>query len=266
MKKLLTLIILFQTFFVTAQNESDFQSIRSRFGEKTTLCDIALSFLTTPYVASTLETSDTERLIVNLNELDCVTFVETCIAFALITKEGKDDFDSFSRKLQQIRYRDGVIEGYESRLHYFSDWIYDNCRKGIIEDKTKSAGGRSFPIALSYMSKHAEAYPRLRNNPALQQKMRNIETEINKRTYHYIPKAEINKREKHINDGDIICFTTSVGGLDISHVAIAYRYKGSLTFIHASSQKRQVIIEPGSLASYCAKNKSNTGIMLLSLR
>jgi Protein of unknown function (DUF1460) len=41
--------------------------------------NIAKSFLNRPYKAKTLEGNATERLVVNLREFDCNTFVESCI-------------------------------------------------------------------------------------------------------------------------------------------------------------------------------------------
>ena len=47
-----------------------------------------------PYVASTLEASDNETLIINLRELDCTTFVENCIALTRVIKSGDSSFEN----------------------------------------------------------------------------------------------------------------------------------------------------------------------------
>ena len=64
--------------------------------------NIAKSFLNRPYKAHTLEGNQTEKLVVNLHEFDCSTFVETCIAMGLTYR--KDDIYSnecFIRTIQK---------------------------------------------------------------------------------------------------------------------------------------------------------------------
>ncbi len=225
----------------------------------------ALYFLETPYVASTLEINNTEQLVVNLRELDCMTFVENCIALTKTVCSDTLTFDRFTRELQKIRYRGGVIDSYPSRLHYTSDWITDNIAKQIISDRTKEIGGKPLQFTLKFMSTHPESYNALKNNPEYIARMQQVENAVNQRTYSYIPKNEIRKIENLIRDGDIICFVTSIDGLDISHLGIAYRKNGMLTFIHASTLANKVIVNPESIADYCAKMKRNSGIMVLGI-
>jgi len=99
------------------------------------VADIGFSFLGTPYVAATLENGLEEKLVINLRELDCTTFAETCLALARTVKSGKTDFESFAAQLEQIRYRDGIRNQYPSRLHYFSEWIHNNAEKKIISEE-----------------------------------------------------------------------------------------------------------------------------------
>ena len=86
---------------------------------KTTVA-IGKTFIGIPYVAKTLEIGETESLVVNLHGLDCTTFVENVLAFGLLLKDGKTDFDSFTNTLETIRYKEGKLDDYESRLHYFA--------------------------------------------------------------------------------------------------------------------------------------------------
>ena len=224
----------------------------------------ALAFLGTPYVAGTLEISKEEELIVNLHEMDCMTMVEYCLALARTTQMPSQDWESFERELKQIRYRNGMINGYISRLHYTTDWIFDNVGKGIFEDVTYALGGRKFKADVGFMSENYEKYPHLAENPDAVQQIALIEQTINARNnYFYIPKKEIAQYQSKIKSGDIICFTTSISGLDISHLGIAYWNKGRLTFIHASSSAKKVIINPESLIEYCNAIRSCTGIMVL---
>jgi len=239
-------------------------SIHPAYSPSELMVKAALFLLQTPYVAQTLEVNAEEDLVVNLHELDCMTFVENCLALSRSAQYPHPDFDYFVRQLTYIRYRGGFIQGYTSRLHYTTDWITDNVNKGTLEDVTYALGGKRFQPQVGYMSSHPEQYPALRNNPQDTETMAAIEKTINQRTiYHYISREEIVEKQSLIKDGDIICFTTNLPGLDISHVGIAYHNKGQLSFIHASTRYKKVIINTESLSDYCQMSKSNTGIMVL---
>ncbi len=232
------------------------------------ITETALFFLDAPYVASTLEANENEKLVINLREFDCTTFIENCIALtrtALLNT--KPDFVAFQNELQQIRYRNGIIKGYTSRLHYITDWIYENSRKEIISDRTKNAGGINFPVKLSFMSAHPTSYPALTSNPENIQFMQDIENLINSRKdyYYFIPKENLKECEKNIRTGDIIFFTTRINGLDVMHAGIAYRQGETLSFIHASSLYKRVIINPTSLTDYCLSGKNISGIIIVSV-
>ncbi|GHS95627.1 xylanase [Synergistales bacterium] len=203
-------------------------------------------------------------MLVNLREMDCTTFVENCLALARALQYPNPDTDYFKRELRQIRYRKGIINGYVSRLHYTSDWMFDNVEKGLIENVTYALGGYKWNPEVNFMSKNADKYPRLKSSPENVQGIEAIEKEINARkNYYYIPKAEVIKQQTLIKNGDIVCFTSNIAGLDISHLGIAYRHKGQLTFIHASSKAQKVIVNPESLTDYCRMIKTNTGIVVL---
>ncbi|MDR3340374.1 MAG: DUF1460 domain-containing protein [Candidatus Symbiothrix sp.] len=224
----------------------------------------ALFLLNTPYVAHTLEINKEEKLVVNLHETDCTVFVESCLALARALQSFQPGADSFQRELKRMRYRNGIIDGYISRLHYTSDWLYDNRGKGIIDDMTGALGGRKIKPDIHFMSDNYTKYTALANNPENVQSIRVIEQEINARgNYYYIPKHEISQHQSLIRNGDIICFTTAIPGLDISHLGIAYWHKKQLTFIHASSTAKKVIVNPESLVDYCNAIKAHTGIIVL---
>lgn len=224
--------------------------------------ETAKFFLGVPYVGKTLE-YEPERLIVNLREMDCMTFVENVLALAEASASGTPSWQTYLEKLQQIRYRDGKIEDYTSRLHYTSDWIYENEKKGLIADITKEIGGVPLAMDVSFVSTHPESYMRLQSHPEYIAVMAKKEKEINSRQYYYIPKEEIDKQEAQIRTGDIVCFVTSIKGLDISHVGIVHKEGDKMTFIHASSGKKRVIINEESLQDYVLGIKKSKGIMVL---
>lgn len=224
--------------------------------------ETAKFFLGVPYVGKTLE-YEPERLIVNLREMDCMTFVENVLALAEASASGTPSWQTYLEKLQQIRYRDGKIEDYTSRLHYTSDWIYENEKKGLIADITKEIGGVPLAMDVSFVSTHPESYMQLQSHPEYIAVMAKKEKEINSRQYYYIPKEEIDKREAQIRTGDIVCFVTLIKGLDISHVGIVHKEGDKMTFIHASSGKKRVIINEESLQDYVLGIKKSKGIMVL---
>ncbi len=226
------------------------------------LVNTAKLFLNTPYIANTLEINKEENLVVNLREVDCMTFVENCLALTLSMQSSQPDYSTFCDNLQKIRYRNGIIDGYPSRLHYSSDWIHNNDSTGIIHNITEEIGGKELPLYINFMSTHPESYKQLKAHPEDIDKIKEVEANINHRYHSYIPKGYISTCSNKIKNGDIIFFVTSVAGLDISHLGIAYWEKGQLTFIHASSKAMKVIINPEPLADYCQKSKSNNGIMV----
>lgn len=222
----------------------------------------ALFFLGVPYVASTLE-KEPEGLVANLHEMDCATFTDNVIALARTIKGDNPSFESYCLNLRQLRYREGVVAGYLSRLHYTSDWVYVNDKRGIVRDVNKETGGIPLKLHLSFMSTHPDSYRQLKGNPSLIEEIAQKEKEISARTtYYFIPRDKIEACAGKMQPGDMVCFTTAVKGLDTSHVGFIYKDGGRLTFIHASSLQKKVTVESSSLEEYVRKGKNTTGIML----
>lgn len=226
------------------------------------MVETARFFLGAPYVAGTLE-EEPERLVVNLRELDCMTLVETTTALVRTLRTGTLSYDAFCLSLQEARYRDGCIGDYTDRLHYTTDWIYENQRKGRLKDMTAEIGGKPLDLQLSFMSTHLDSYKQLKGNPSRVAVMAAKEKEISARKHFYIPQDEINVHAGKIRNGDIVCFVTTVKGLDISHVGIICREGEKLTFIHASTSKKQVIVNEDPLQEYVQGIKRNSGIMIV---
>ena len=226
------------------------------------ISSIARFFLDTPYKSNTLNTADGEKLIVNLRELDCVTFVENVLALAFLPEYTSSSEDAFKKNLQKIRYRDGIIEDFTSRLHYSSDWLYEMQQNLLLKDITADLGGIKQTKEINFMSGHHELYPALKNNPQLLTKIKNMEDSINKRTRYYIPKSDIDKVYSKIKAGDIILITTNIAGLDTSHLGIAILYNGTIHLLHASSEYKKVMISLSPLKEYMAGIRSQSGIII----
>lgn len=230
------------------------------------LIHTAKYFMDKPYVASTLETSGAERLTVNLREFDCTTFVENCIVLAGIIKSGDFSYPGYTQKLMEMRYRNGVVSGYPSRLHYTRDWIYENEKRGVLSNISVRSGGQKVRKTINFMTAHPESYKHLKNNPRNISRMEEIEKDISSRNdYAILPADSIENKKDNIKSGDIIVFATSLDGLDYSHIGIAYWQDGDLHFIHASSRYMKVVIESKTLSQYCRDSKNCTGVSVLRI-
>ncbi len=243
--------------------ENVFEALKTKKEASTAELVVAtgMQFLNTPYVAHTLE-SEKEELIINLRELDCTTFAENCLAIARTIKSGQPTFENFTNELQQLRYRHGKIEEYPSRLHYFSDWIYENAQNGAIKDVTQQVCNTPFPLQVDFMSTHPDSYKQLKQNSSWVEEMKTIEAAISQRTMYYVPVEKVEEVEDQLKSGDIIGITTSVKGLDMTHVGILIKVNGRIHLMHASSKLMKVVISEEPLAEYLKGGKSNTGIMV----
>lgn len=223
---------------------------------------IGHEFLGKPYVGYTLEKNENEQLVVNLSEFDCTTFAENCLALARTLKNPVCTFDSFKKELTKIRYRNGELTDYTSRLHYFSDWIFDNEKKNIVRNISCEAGNVPFNNYVDYMSQHSESYKMLKNRLNFVNIISATEKEISARQSCYIPKGEIQKYESQIQDGDILGITTNIKGMDISHVVLAIFENEQLHILHASSKYMKVVVSTETLSQYLANRKDATGIIV----
>ncbi|MBQ4029524.1 MAG: DUF1460 domain-containing protein, partial [Prevotella sp.] len=178
-----------------------------------------------PYVAKTLEGNDTEKLIINLRQLDCTTFVENVMALSICAQRRLYTFNDFCRYLKLLRYKNGMIS-YPTRLHYFTQWIADNTELGFVKEiqSPDSVFTRIQTLDINYMSTHSAQYPMLVRHPSWISEIEKCEIELQGKQFRYIPKEEINNSNAFrdaIKDGDIIAITTKKKGLDTSHIGFA---------------------------------------------
>ncbi|RUT73096.1 N-acetylmuramoyl-L-alanine amidase-like domain-containing protein [Ancylomarina longa] len=228
--------------------------------------EVAKMFMQTPYVGGTLESDGKEKLVVNFRELDCTTYLENVVALSKIMQ--KDNFQDadFLKELEHLRYRNGKLSDYASRLHYFSDWIYENEKKGIVENITARIGGVKYDKTINFMSTHIASYPALKADTSLVKQIQQTEKQINQRNLYYIPEEKIQSIEEKIQNGDLIAITTKIKGLDISHVGIAIKMQNRLHLMNASSRAHKVVISDLPLAEMLQKSKLQSGIMVVRLR
>jgi hypothetical protein len=225
------------------------------------VCSIGNYFLGAPYLAETLESGHKEKLVVNFAQFDCFTFVETVLALTRCVGNGKISLREFRWQLQLIRYRTGVMDGYSSRLHYFTDWLHDNKKKGVVSDISRQIGAKPQYKVINFLSAHRAAYPALQEENVFRE-IRKMEKIISRRKLYILPPAEFRSAEGRIKTGDIIALASSAAGLDVAHVGFALWYAKKLHLLNASRQEKSVVISSKPLIDYLRQNEKYTGIIV----
>ena len=235
----------------------------------------ARKFMGLPYVAHTLEVSDNERLVVNLDELDCTTYVDVVCALTLASRFGKTTFEDFCHYLRHQRYPRGIIRDYTSRNHYFSSWILNCEEQGFTHEITAAdcQKGKSPFIAkqqlkCNYMTKHPDRYKALAAHPEFIKGIKTTESQLNRMTVSYIPNSKLGLSRKAlscIHDGDILALVTSKEGLDVSHLGFAVWRNNRLYLLNASGLYRKVLINKETLQQYNTRIKSNIGTRVIRI-
>ena len=227
------------------------------------IVEVGEQFLGVPYVGGTLDKDKVETCTVILDKLDCVTYFETTLAISsLISSEIELNMSNIYDEVEYTRYRDGTLDGYESRLHYTSDWIIDNISKGIVSDITKSLGGEELDINVYFMSENPDKYKRLKDNPKLVDEISKIEDRVNENEFYYVPKENVADIESKLQSGDIVAIVTTIPGLDYGHIGLINKKDGEARFMHASLTKKKVIIDK-TISEYVSGISKFTGITVL---
>jgi hypothetical protein len=231
--------------------------LMGRFGQE---------LLGTPYVAHTLELDDRlEYCTVDFRGLDCVTFFENSLNLARIMRAGTPTQAALLNAIRLTRYRDGVQTDYTSRLHYTTDWIWDNARRGHVKDlAAELPGAEPFKQQVGFMSAHPESYRQLKANPDLVPAIRRTEATVNARPKMFVPLARIEAIEPLLQTGDIIGICTTVPGIDISHTGLCVKDdQGRARFMNASSKASNMkVVWDGPMHEAIASGARNTGIVV----
>jgi hypothetical protein len=228
------------------------------------------TFVGATYTPGTLEAAGPERVIIDLREFDCVTFIENMLAMtrfirhdgvaALVDRPAAEA--RYARYLEDIRYRGGHLDGYPSRLHYFSEWLSDNAARGRLRPLTRELGGVEDTAPLSFMSTHSTAYRQMAD-PGVREAIRAMEQRLNAGPVRwYIPEGRIADVADRIQDGDIIAATSTLPGLDVAHTGIALWRDGELHLLHAPLVGKSVEISVLPLAQRILDIKTQDGIMV----
>jgi hypothetical protein len=176
-------------------------------------------FLGNGYAESTLigDEDTPEVFVVNLQCVDCMTFVEYIEAMRL-----SSFFPDFIANLRKVRYKSGVVDFHE-RNHFFTDWKEFNA--DLVEDVTERIGGINTVCIRKKLNEKEDGTHFLRGIQAVIREIR------------YIPYGFIDSGvAENLETGDYIGIYSQLQGLDVSHAGIIVRLDGVVYFRHASSQ------------------------------
>ncbi len=221
---------------------------------------LGVRLLGLPYVEGALDVPETESLVVDLTGFDCVTYVEHVLAIAQAVKAGAPTYEAYTANLEDLRYRGGTLDGYCSRLHYFSDWMLDNERRGNVRLVSQEFGV-PFDKMISFMSEHRDAYPKFATDDEVLACIEDVEADLRDHGLHYVPQDRIRGVYDQLRAGDIIATATNVEGLDVTHTGFVYKHADGRTgFLHASLSGEVKIND--DLADYIRGNRAQTGIIV----
>jgi hypothetical protein len=256
----------------TVTEESEYQRLMQILGDRQlsklpfneVIQTISTQFIGGNYRESLLDQEETEKLFVSLTEFDCVLFVETVLAFSKNFLAANPSYGKFVQNVEEVRYVDGKLDGYCSRLHYFSEWIRDNQRKNIVQDITANLGGIPLKKTLNFMSSNWQKYPRLKNSETNYQCIlameKKIAEEMRSQPLQYIPSNQIRRIYPSLKAGDIIAVVTDIKGLDTTHTGLVYPTAKDTSFIHASPSGKVKVTK--DLQGYVERVDHAIGIMV----
>ena len=212
------------------------------------------------YQDGLLDVAAEETLVVDLTAFDCVLYVENVLALSRGIAKEDYSFATYVANLEDLRYRDGALDGYCSRLHYFTDWIFDNASREHVTNITQDLGAEALPKTLDFMTTHRGAYARLVSDSAFACIV-GMEEGIRGRELFYVPQNRIEDVYDQLEAGDVIATATHIGGLDVTHTGFVHRTDdGEIGFLHASSTGEVKVAD--DLAAYIRSNDVQIGIIV----
>jgi hypothetical protein len=224
-----------------------------------------------PYVAYTLEEymreggspRSREPLTLWLTRFDCVSLVESSLAVARASEgDAAPTWERFGHEVERMRYRGGLRKDYASRLHYFSEWISDGARRGLVRELGAELGGEVDARPLRFMTEHRDKYRALADEKVFAE-IAAMERGLDASPRHVVPTARIAEVSDRIESGDVLAFATAIPGLDVTHSAFAYRDReGVLRVLHAPLSGGAVEVSRLTLPEYVAAIKRSTGILV----
>ena len=247
-------------FWSFGQTVSDFLKAKEKLeftnDFKHNLVETAKLFVGIPYVAGTLEKAP-EQLVIDFTGLDCITFVENAIALTLAKDES-----NYRHILQNLRYRQGIIDGYPSRIHYLSEWLVRIGRQGIFT-QINNGGDLCFEPDLHFMSSNPKYYAALKNDSTAVNAIAKKEAAFNdmKIGFHFYSKNAF--EDRLLQHGDIVAFKSKKEGLDFDHLGLVVVENGQKLLLHASLDYKKVLITKESVKDYLMRIKKFDGVSIV---
>lgn len=188
---------------------------------------ISARFLGFPYQVNPLigSAQGAEVFVARLDGFDCVTFMETVLAFAWAK-----DVPEFLALLREIRYAQGQVS-WLARHHYATDWARQNIRRGFLRNLTVGEG-------TLVKQKRLDILPGLRPRMAC---------------FRYFPKRKLGRVGQRLTDGDLIFFVSTRPGLDVFHTGLIFRDDDRLILRHAARSRGGVVEQ--ELAEFVGANR-----------
>jgi hypothetical protein len=222
----------------------------------------AVRFQGTPYGAGGKGTRIDQTLI-NVEELDCVTFVENILALALTQKQIQQTpnfprHDSvrlytFAHTLNQIRYWQGEnCSKPEDRMHYFTAALNEFQKYGWVFNVATGGAGSVFYKKIDYITSNPKRY-NIDNRERMLQQERDL-TFLRRRYFHL---NQLYMYEAIAQPGDIISLATDVPGLDVSHTGFIDLENGVLKFTHSTAVGKRLQVR----ADFCDYMAGRTSII-----
>jgi N-acetylmuramoyl-L-alanine amidase-like protein len=221
------------------------------------------AFMLEAYIKAGGNPAGLEPLALSLTKFDCVTLVESCLAVARASdKSATPSWQAFAHEIERMRYRGGKREGYASRLHYFSEWITDGERRGLVHDLGKELGGVNDTRPLRFMTEHRSSYPALADD-GVYRAIGEMERSLDNNPRYVVLAERIPQVVDRIETGDVLAFATSTPGIDVSHAAYAYRTPdGILRVLHAPLSGGAVETTRTTLPEYVSAIRHATGVLV----
>ena len=273
-KTMILLLACLLVCHVSAYNRQDSMKIVSLLQEakslkqkpKSWMLWFGKKFIGVPYVAGTLDRTKEELLVINTRQLDCTTYVEMIAALTMCAQNHETSFTAYCNHLKHVRYIGGEVS-YVKRQHYFTVWMDDNEKEGIVKNIAPNPPFTAVQkVNVNWMSTHVSSYKMLTAHPEWRTGIKAMERSITGKSYRYIPKNKIANNQlfrSAIHDGDIIVIITNKKGLDTTHIGLASWHADGLHLLNASSIHRKVIDEPMTLRTYMSKHPVQIGIRVV---
>lgn len=174
-----------------------------------------------------------EVFVVNLGEVDCMTFIEYVEAM-----RRSSSFIQFREQLKEVRYRFGRIS-FAQRNHFFTDWV--EYQGAYIEDVTAQAGQSRVKKIRKILNRKEDGTDLLAGIEAAE------------RDIFYIPIENLDETLiETLRTGDYLGIYSPKNGLDVSHVGILVKEGKGVFFRHASAMEQHRSVVDQEFAGYIA--------------